>query len=504
MSQVFFQKFYTSSSTTFGAQSVYQTADGGYMVAASNLWYHSYDHPALIKFDSLGNKVWDVTYSSNYSFAPLTTSIQTSDSGYLFAGYASDNLYQIAIIKTDRGGNQLWANTYGCAYDLYGYGVAQTFDGGYIISATMLDNGIKMGTLLIKIDAAGNVLWNRHFDNFMFSEVLQAADSGYVVSGHNYFSGSYVYTLTKTNSNGNYQWYKSYDGAFSTGTAEMFCQTHDHGFILASHCDTLGAGLGDIVLIKTDSAGSVIWSKAYGGGNRDFPALIKELPDGGFIVSGKTRSFGLTYDVYLLRTDNTGHLLWSKTYGDAGHNEGCGDGNNVFLTADSGYVIAATSDTISGSTPMPKILLIKTDANGFSGCQESNPATIETTVSLQGHSGILSEDSITLSAHALPLTILYAGISVTICESVGIEELKSSSPLTIYPSPTNRNVTIDIGQDAIDVVQIYNSLGKKLSNFTYSTGKSETEIELSNLPAGIYLVRATAGEKVWRGKVVKE
>ncbi len=60
----------------------------------------------------------------------------------------------------------------------------------------------------------------------------------------------------------------------------------------------------------------VIWEKTYGGSKGDSAFWVAETSDGGFIVAGGTESFGPSTDVYLLRVDSLGNVVWEKTYGD--------------------------------------------------------------------------------------------------------------------------------------------------------------------------------------------
>ncbi len=138
-------------------------------------------------------------------------------------------------------------------------------------------------------------------------------------------------------------------------------QTNDKGFILTGYTKSYGTGGNNFYIIKTDSTSNIIWSKIYGGPLDDEAYSIQQTTDGGYIMAGYTKSFGIQYyDAILLKTDANGDTLWTKTYGGLGSDYG----NTVTQTNDGGYIMAGytTKTTISGDTA--SMYLVKTDAQG--------------------------------------------------------------------------------------------------------------------------------------------
>ncbi len=136
-------------------------------------------------------------------------------------------------------------------------------------------------------------------------------------------------------------------------------QTSDGGFIVVGYTNTYGSGSDDIWLIKTDSNGIEEWNKTFGGVNGDQGQSVKQTTDGGYVITGSTSVDGYeNSDVILIKTDENGFELWSKTYGG----EDAEGGNSVFQTSDDGYII-------TGQRSPPnhfafEIILIKTDSLG--------------------------------------------------------------------------------------------------------------------------------------------
>lgn len=90
--------------------------------------------------------------------------------------------------------------------------------------------------------------------------------------------------------------------------------TSDKGSIVAGRTTT-NSPLWDGLLIRLNEQGDILWSKSYGGSEFDELVKVKQTTDGGYIGLGRTRSFGLTAgEVWLIKTDGDGNLLWSKNY----------------------------------------------------------------------------------------------------------------------------------------------------------------------------------------------
>jgi len=136
-------------------------------------------------------------------------------------------------------------------------------------------------------------------------------------------------------------------------------QTSDGGYIVAGFTSFFGAGDFDIFLIKTDANGNIIWAKTYGGTGWDQAFSVQQTSDGGYIVAGYTQSFGAGMsDVFLIKTDANGNLQWAKTYGGTNYDYAY----SVRQTSDGGYIVAG--ETWSFGAGGVDIFLIKTNASG--------------------------------------------------------------------------------------------------------------------------------------------
>ena len=153
-------------------------------------------------------------------------------------------------------------------------------------------------------------------------------------------------------------WEKIYGGT-SDEWGFSIQQTNDGGYIITGYTNSFGNGTEDLYLIKTDNNGDSLWSKTFGATNGEEGSSVQQTNDGGYIITGSTQSFGNGgYDVWLIKTDGNGDSLWTKTYGGIDDDHG----SSVQQTNDGGYII--TGYTSSFGNGDIDIYIIKTDGNG--------------------------------------------------------------------------------------------------------------------------------------------
>lgn len=146
--------------------------------------------------------------------------------------------------------------------------------------------------------------------------IEQTTDGGYIFCGPGTLgAGGYDYWVVKLDASGTVTWQKTYGGS-SDDIPNAMQQTADGGYIVAGRTQSFGAGGFDFWVVKLTSSGTVTWQKTYGGKGDDLAYSVRQTPDGGYIVAGAMSSTGSSgLDYWVLKLDSSGTILWQQTYG---------------------------------------------------------------------------------------------------------------------------------------------------------------------------------------------
>ncbi|UCH65200.1 MAG: hypothetical protein JSW63_11415, partial [Ignavibacterium sp.] len=291
---------------------------------------------------------------------------QTIDGGYIIMGSKDDidaSKYYFWIIKTDSNGDTLWTKSPNDGNNDIGYYIHQTTDSGYIIvGSRLIEEFGKRDVLLLKTDSFGNTLWTKTFRGNDWNEgksVQQTIDGGYIIlggSGGDKWSSDVL--LIKTDSSGNILWLKTFGGN-NHDIGNSIQQTTDGGFILVGKVNGVGmVPRGDGLLMKTDVNGDTLWTKTFAGGTWTDFGEVKQTNDGGYVIIGTRMSSSNADDALFIKTDSLGNTEWSKTFGGNSGDTGA----SIQQTIDGGYII--TGITGSFGAGAADVWLIRTDTLG--------------------------------------------------------------------------------------------------------------------------------------------
>ncbi len=329
--------------------SVQQTHDGGFVLGGysssaaggnkSSTNFGDYDF-WVVRTDGGGNKLWDSSFGGT-NLDQLRSLRETVDGGFILGGQSLSGVggnktsalfgtNDCWVVRLDASGNKLWDRSFGGVGADRLQALQQTSDGGFVLGAVSLSasSGNKTSAnfglndmWLVRLDAAGNKVWDRSFggtDNDEVLSVIETSDGGFVLAGFSW-SGS----------NGN----KASRNYGST----------------------------DIWLVRTDANGNKLWDVSFGGGNSDSARGVVRTRDGGFVLGGisdspvsgtKTSPYlGGIADFWVVRTESNGNKLWEQSLG------GIGDDGvwSLQQTSDGGFVFGGGSDSpISGNKTSPR------------------------------------------------------------------------------------------------------------------------------------------------------
>ena len=365
-----------------GGLALQETSDGGFVGTGQHQTSGAGSCDIYVyKVNGCGYPQWFKTYGGSSDDGGKCIQ-QTSDGGYIVAGlsHLGAGDYDMTLLKLDAFGNIVWSKVFGGGAGDYGLYVQQTSDGGYILTGFM--SGLGFGAedvALIRTDANGNLLWKQVYGGAgseWGNYVEQTSDGGYKIAGYttSFGAGGFDLYVLKVDASGNLQWSKTYGGAGAEGSSQWGISgkvTADGGFMICGNTTSYGAGGNDVFMIKTDSLGALQWAKTYGGALEEQPRSAALTNDAGFIISGYTTSFGAgDLDAYLIKTDSMGNLLWSKAYGGSAYDKA----SMVRQAPDGGYALAVVTASFGADYYDP--IFMKTDSMGVVGCNETNCATV--------------------------------------------------------------------------------------------------------------------------------
>ena len=276
--------------------------------------------------------------------------------------------------------------------DFYGY---STFSSGYYI----LDNNPSIPGLLVPKYNNGNLkfLWTPCPDNDFYRYNLYESlysdmsvknliisksvrdDTSYSVI-HDIMESQKYYQLEIEDEWGSksyseileasvpFSMVKTYGGVLNQ-KGYAINKTFDGGYIIVGST-TAGAGGTNVWILKINGSGQYSWSRTYGGEENDIGKDIIQTSDGGFLLTGYTKSYSAdgNMDLWLIKTDQSGQTCipdedgnctqnsskWIRSYGSSGNDFG----NSVIETIDGNYVVAGKNGRI------PSIFAIMVDQFG--------------------------------------------------------------------------------------------------------------------------------------------
>lgn len=371
-----FNKTYPYNGAGSSARDIIQSSDGGYALIGwiSNTTTYDQEGMYVAKVDSTGQLQWSKILGSN----SITGSsiVETSDRGYLAFGYVNSTVggsQDLYVAKLDANGNLLWNKTFGGVNDDTSVQVIRTVDGGYALLGQVSSpvDYSSLYTQVIKIDANGNIQWNKTYPTTSIGvgSCLMQVNDGYLVAGFltTQFNAK-DFLLFKIDNSGTLLWNKTYGGPIDD-SVESLMQTPDGGYMLIGKTNPIDAFFEEsqqILMVKVNAGGEMQWNRTIHTetGSKEvvyqFGDAAQTL-DGGYAFVGLNLTLqSFSANALLIKTDALGNIQWTKTFGDAGTDAFV---NNIIQTRDGGYALIG----FKGGSDTTGVYIIKTAVNGEFG-----------------------------------------------------------------------------------------------------------------------------------------
>ena len=268
----------------------------------------------LIKIDINGNMIWNQTYGGPGAEWAWSI-VKTSDDGYALLGRTNsfgsgDNDFW--LIKTNSEGLLEWHKPIGYTGNDRGRFLVNTSDGGFLLLGWTNSHGAgEVDFWLVKTDFNGNPQWNKTYGGEAGDRgkvIAKTEENGYLLGGStgSFGAGKTDIWLVRIDSAGNQIWNKTYGGQESESVNSLLV-TDDGGYAFVGYTYSFGAGDQDVWFSKIDSTGNILWNQTYGGIARESIHSLQKTEQGGYLLSGFSASEveGDT-DVLLIKTDTEG------------------------------------------------------------------------------------------------------------------------------------------------------------------------------------------------------
>lgn len=346
------------------ARSLCRTNDGGYVVVGGTLSFGAGGYDVyVVKTDAQGHELWSKTYGLD-SFDEAWTVRQRPDGRLVLTGRMYDTLraeYDFFLLRTDSDGlNATWQYIDEDDWDEARAMILLDNGDALIAGVTGLNGPGERDGYFACVADDRTVRWHHRFGGAMrdrLDAVRAVPTGGFAVAGYtsSFGPGGESYYLVRTDDAGNEVWSKTYGGTDSEHVFAMDL-TNDGGFVLTGRTVSFGLAAFDVYVVRTDADGVEVWSRTFGGSSADWAAAVCPTTDGGFILAGNTESFGAGgRDVYALKVSATGDLVWSRPIGGPKDDWAY----DAVIAPDGGIVITGVSRSYDAGTGDGDYYLVK-------------------------------------------------------------------------------------------------------------------------------------------------
>lgn len=309
---------------------------------------------------------WVARYNGSYNGFDKGKTLIVDEAGNVYVAGESENGFEnsdLALIKYNSSGKQQWVFLYRVENEKNNTanGISIDKDGYIYIAGASYNSVSNFDLITIKLDANGNELWHRKYDDnlsFDFFNFIETDNlNDVIISGES--NGDII--LLKYKSNGDLQWVKKYNGTYN-GLENLSSMKLDlNGNVYLSGTSEMAADNYDALLLKYNNDGSLVWSKTYhSSSNYDeyFYSVTVDSACNAYVTGEIMLSFFMS-DCVTIKYDSTGFQHWYKIFN--------GPENDIDLATDIaidqyGNVFVAGQSL--GENTFNNYLLIKYDSNG--------------------------------------------------------------------------------------------------------------------------------------------
>ena len=299
-----------------------------------------------IKYDNLGNQIWNRTWGGNSDDYGYAIDIDSANNLYIVGQTRSygNNSFNICLIKYNNSGNLLWNNTWGGHKNDAAFGVSVGNDNKVYVTGYTESFDIFGDSILLKYDTSGILEWNKFWggiDTDVANDIAIDLLGNIFITGYTSSFGAETSDLflAKFNNSGELKWNITWGDRFPDSGNSLKIDSNN-SILIVGNTQNFGQGSADIVLLKLNSDGGYIWNRTWGGIEYDYGYSISLDSKENIFLSGYSNSYdGIDKDACLIKFDPLGNLIWNKFWGkefdDISYGIDIDSYDNVFITGES-------------------------------------------------------------------------------------------------------------------------------------------------------------------------
>ena len=324
-----------------------------------------------IKYDPDGNPLWTATYDGPDMNSDESVDVAVDSTGNIYVTGSSEGdttNRDCTTVKYDPNGNEVWVARFSTPGDAGDYGAFVSVDPWDNVYVCGYSYGFGTGGdyITIKYDPDGNELWMARYNGTDDSSDnlngmhIDAQGNVYVTGQSTDIGPQWLITTIKYDTEGNQLWVAKYDGPASDYNYCRSVTVDDQGNVYVTGYVSYVDAEEDCVTIKYDADGNQLWAALYNRPGDEYDSGVDLMPDtqGNVVVLVNSGSSG-TADIMTLKYDSSGNLLWVARYDGLGNNFDY----EIKLMLDSEeniYVAGATNSVTTGDD----MIILKYDSNG--------------------------------------------------------------------------------------------------------------------------------------------
>lgn len=464
-------------------------------------------NPIVMYLNVNGDTIWTRHVGTQYHdfFVDAAISVTTNDI-FIVSEETNGPSWgnNMRITRINDTGSIIWSVTYNSGSELHAKAICATSDGGFAITGEA-DSAVadSSGIFILKCNANGSLMWVKKYAGTSLTgygtDICETAGGGYLVSAeiYNYSLNTSRVVVIRTDSQGTVMWCRIID--VGSQVDEPCIAEQQNGDILLSGYAFGTLGNGYVFVAGMTTSGNISWFKSYtptsGEHYRMFDAFL--YPSTGSLNMVGMHDNGTLYSGYILRVSSAGVLQASFIYDSNDHDTHL---FGIDVTNDGGIAAIGSAYEVSTMTDSGGIVLIKSTLFNNSVCGQTGMGitigNVSYTLPVGSATGIsatwiLSTDSVNVQAGIQ----LYNGCALGIHEPT-----VEPQPLNVFPNPMSSTFSFEYEMKTGDKIAVLNSLGEKVMEKQIT----ERTIALNDYSPGIYFVQIIReGEIILQNKLIK-